>query len=127
MTTLRTTVIILMALVCAGCNRNDSRMLPRQLEGTWTTDDPRYQDRFMDLSQAFVIIGTSRYDAPSVQLIDKVEVEARGSDTVLTVYSTDHSQSAHYQMAIQFSPANGGEIRFKNQTQVWRRREDTTN
>lgn len=126
MTAFRMTVIILTLLVCAGCSHNNSRMLPREFEGVWTTNDPRYQDRFLELSPAFVIIVTGRYDTPSVQWIDKVETQPQGSDTALTVYSTDLSEGSHYEMALQFSPANGGEIRFKNQTQVWRRRGDTT-
>lgn len=119
----RITVVTLMLLACVGCSRNNSRMLPRELEGVWTTDDPRYGDRLLELSQAFVII-VAGHDTPSVQMIDKVETQPKGTDTALTIYSTDYPEETHYEMALQFSPANGGEMRFKNQTQVWRRRSD---
>jgi len=124
MTTLRMTVIILMLLVCVGCSHHYTP-LPPEVKGVWTTDDPRYRDRFLELSQAFVIVVTGPHDTPSVQLVDKVEIEPMGLDEALTIYSTDYSDGAHYQMALQFSPANGGEIRFKNQGQVWKRRGDT--
>lgn len=115
---------VLTFLVCAGCDYTNSKLLPKELEGVWTTDDARYRDRFLELSQAFVIVVTGPEDRPSVQLVDKVETQTTGTDTALTVYSTDYSQGLHHQMALTFSPANGGEIRFKNQTQVWRRRGD---
>lgn len=126
MTTLRMTVILLTVLVCAGCNHNDSCMLPRQLEGVWTSDDSRYRDRFLELSQVFVIVVTGPRDTPVVSFVDKVESRPMGKDTAFTVYSTDHSQGAHYKLTLQFRPDNGGEIRFKNQPQVWTRRGEAT-
>jgi hypothetical protein len=96
-------------------------LLPRQLTGVWTADDPRYKDRALELSQAFVIVITGRHDAPSVQMVDRVETEPKGEDTVYTIYSTDYQQGTHNTMTVQFRPSNGGEIRFRNQAEVWKR------
>lgn len=105
-----------------GCARHVHQgLLPKELAGAWTSDDPRYKERVMELSRAFVIIITGRHDPASVQMIDGVETESKGSETLFTVYSTDYSQGTHFQMKIQYSPANGGEIRFNNHGTVWTR------
>jgi hypothetical protein len=124
MTVLRVAGVALALLLCVGCKSNTAITLPRALEGVWTTDDPRFQERYLELSSSFVIIVTGHDDPVSVQFVDKVESEPMGDGSSLTVYSTDYLQDAHYQMHIRFSPANGGEIRFQNQGQVWRRQTD---
>ena len=116
---------VLSIFCCVGCNSTASLTLPRELEGVWTTDDPRFQGRFMELSPSFVIIVTGHDDPASVQFVDKVESVAPGDLSSLTVYSTDYSEGAHYQMKLQYSPANGGEIHFQNQSLVWKRGGDT--
>jgi len=100
-------------------------LLPSDVVGAWTTNDPRYGDRVMELSRAFVIIITGRHEPASVQMIDRVESESNGADTRYTIYSTDYSQGTHFEMKIEFRPANGGEIRFRNQPAVWTRHVET--
>lgn len=119
--------ILFVLLASIGCSDHMRQyLLPRDVVGAWTTDDPRYQERVMELSRAFVIIITGRHDPASVQMIDRVESEVKGSDTLYTIYSTDYSQGTHYEMKIQFNPANGGEIRFRNQGTVWKRHVEAT-
>jgi|GEM_PF-1125941 hypothetical protein len=118
----REIAIALALLGLFGCSQHAQQgLLPKDVVGAWTTNDPRYKDRLMELSRAFVIIVTDRHDPASVQMIDGVETEPTGSDTLYTIYSTDYSQGTHYQMKLQYSSANGGEIRFRNQPAVWKR------
>ena len=119
------TLLLALLLATFACDKNTFRQLPPQLNGTWTTDDPRYHDRFFELSPAFVIVVTGPGDQPSVQSVDKVKTDLSDSDTTFTVDSFDRSQKTAYQMVFRFSQANGGEIRFRNQKAVWRRRADT--
>jgi len=123
---LRIPGVLLTLLLCVGCNSTSLLSLPREMEGVWTTDDPRFQGRFMELSPSFVIIVTGPDDPVSVQFIDKVETQAPGDLSSLTVYSTDYSEGVRHQMRLQFSSANGGELRFQNQGLVWRRGSNTT-
>lgn len=118
---LRIVVVLLGVSVLAGCDRNVRNMLPRDVEGSWTTDDPRYRDRFFELSPTFLIIVTGREAPASVQWIDKVKIQPMDSETSYIVYSTDYGDDSQNQMVLVFRPANGGEIRFKNQAEVWRR------
>jgi hypothetical protein len=119
--------VLLTLTLCVGCNSKVLLTLPREMEGVWTTDDPRFQGRFMELSPSFVIIVTGHDDPASVQFVDKVETSSPGDFSSLTIYSTDYSEGAHYQMKLQFSPANGGELRFQNQGLLWKRGQDMAN
>lgn len=85
--------ILLTLALTVGCGSNVLPNLPREMEGVWTTDDPRFSGRFMELSPSFVIIVTGHDDAASVQFIDKVETQAPGDFSSLTVYSTDYSEA----------------------------------
>ncbi len=114
-------ISLLLLLACMACSRENPKILPDKLNGFWTTDDPRYQDRFLEFARVYVFIGVSRRQAPSVQVIDKIEAVQAGKETSYTIYSTD-LQGIAYQMSLQFDPANGGEIQFKNQRGiVWKR------
>lgn len=127
LTLLRVLGLLLPLSFSVGCNSRVLMTLPREMEGVWTTDDPRFQGRFMELSPSFVIIVTGHEDPATVQFVDKVETQTPGDLSSLTVYSTDYSEGAHYQMRLQFSPANGGELRFQNQGLVWKRGRQTAN
>ncbi len=117
-------ILLVTSLGCA--HYAHQGLLPRDVVGAWTTDDPRYSERAMELSRAFVIIVTGRHDPATVQMIDRVESEPKGSGTLFTIYSTDYSDGNHFEMKLEFNPANGGEIRFKNQSAVWKRRVETS-
>jgi hypothetical protein len=110
----------LMLLALTGCNRENKRVLPSQLDGFWTTDAPRYQDCFLELSGPYVIVGTGLRDFGDVQIVDNFERTEFGKQTAYTIYSSD-LHGNHYQLAVRFDPANGGEIRIRNQPNVWRR------
>lgn len=108
-------------LVLLGCNRPNPRILPVEVSGHWTTDATGYQGRFLELSQAFVIIGAGERGNPVVQMIDNVEPAAAGDETTYTIDSTS-VEGVHDQITIQFSPRNGGELRVKERPDVvWRR------
>ena len=120
---LRALVIAVALLSCTGCSRNRQNMLPHQVAGFWVTDAPLYEGRFLELSEAFVIVGADPDNFPSVQRIDKVMTDPMQKDLALTIFSTD-LDGAHYKLALQFSQANGGEIRFPHQREVWKRYSD---
>jgi hypothetical protein len=116
---------ILLLFTCLGCNRENPRLLPRQLVGFWTTDEARYEGRFLELYTAFVIIGTGTGQAPQVQMVDNVKVEPLGDETAYTISSTD-LDGVHCEMALRYNPARGGEIHFTNSSATWRRHSPET-
>jgi hypothetical protein len=114
-------ISLLLLLACLACSRENPKILPDKLVGFWTTDEPRYQDRFLEFDKVYVFIGVGRLQVPNVQVVDKVDAAQAGKETTYTIYSTD-LQGAEYQMTFQFNPVNGGEIQLKNQRGiVWKR------
>jgi len=120
----RLLAVILLLPFWTGCNRENPRLLPREMAGVWTTHEPRYQGRFLELSPSYVMIGTGPTEIPKVQVIDTVKREKAGEETAYTINSTDLN-GEHYEMTLLFNPAHGGELHFKNQANVvWRRYPD---
>jgi len=117
LTWLRLLSAVLSVSFCVGCNSGPSLTLPREMEGVWTTYDPRFQGRFMELSPSFVIIVTGHDDPASVQFVDKVESATPGDLSSLTVYSTDYSEGAHYQMNCSSLPRMGA--RYVSKIRAW--------
>jgi hypothetical protein len=66
------------------------------------------RDRFLELSSTFAIRVTGRSHRASV------EIEFVGEATAFTVYSTGCLEGIHREMALQFTAANAGELRFKD-------------
>jgi hypothetical protein len=119
----RVLAIVVALLSGTACNKNRQSMLPHQVAGFWVTDAPAYEGRFLELSEAFVIVGSDPDNFPSVQRIDKVMTDPMQQDLALTIFSSD-LDGGHYKLALQFSQANGGEIRFPHQREVWKRYSD---
>lgn len=107
-----------------GCSGNKQNLLPSQLAGFWTTNAPKYHGRFLELNRAFVIIGSGPDNPPSVQIVDSVTIHPEQQDLSLTIYSSD-VETGQNELTLQFSPANGGEIRFPHQSEVWTRYVET--
>ena len=115
--------ILLLALMATlGCHHASVNLLPKDLVGYWTTDEPLYADRFVELYRAYVIIGTGSKDVPQVQAVDSVEAKQEGDGTVYTISSSDLS-GATYKMTLLYKPIGGGELRFRHmENMVWKRR-----
>jgi hypothetical protein len=112
---------LLLAIACMASGCNNSRILPNTLVGFWTTENPRYPDRFIELDNVYLFIGLGPRQVPKLQVVDKFKAVQAGNETTYTIYSKD-MQGVGDQMTFKFSPANGGEIVFNNQRGVvWRR------
>jgi hypothetical protein len=109
--------LALLLFVGLGCSRPNPRILPQELAGHWTTDSTNYRGRFLELSQTYVIIGAGEKGNPDVQTIDRVDSVPMDYGTLYTIHSTTHD-GLPSQIALQFSPREGGEIRIKNQVGV---------
>jgi hypothetical protein len=115
----------LLLFTATGCNRNATNLLPSQLVGFWTTDEPRYQGRFLELYRAYVIIGTGPGDVPKVQAVDSVEASQDGDHMVYKIASTDMS-GVQYRMTLLYRPAGDGEILFRHEENIlWKRHRES--
>jgi hypothetical protein len=119
--TLIAIVVFTAIALCSSCNRGGANTLPRELEGAWVTDDPQYTDRLIKFwSSEYVILTGAQGQANPVQSVDKVERQQYGNGFTLTIYSKNRAGDSN-QMGLTYTPANGGEVRFRNQKQVWKR------
>jgi hypothetical protein len=119
-----TLAVLLLLLTTVGCQRKGAYLLPNDLVGFWTADDPLYQGRFLELYRAYVIIGTGSAQIPTVQAVNSVLADPEGDHIVYHVLSTDLA-GVQYKMTLLYTPAGGGEIRFKHMENItWKRRSE---
>lgn len=114
--------VLLLLFTAVGCQKKGAYLLPNDLVGFWTADDPLYQGRFLELYRAYVIIGTGSAQIPTVQAVNSVQADPEGDHVVYHVLSTDLA-GVQYKMTLLYTPAHGGEIRFKHMENItWKRR-----
>jgi hypothetical protein len=112
--------VILMAL-CGACKSGGGEAaLPSEVQGAWVTDDPQYAERLLKFWPSEYVILTGVESQANVQTIDRFERQQSGNGFTLTIYSSNRTGN-HEQMGIIYSPANGGELRLRNQKPVWHR------
>ena len=117
-------VVFLLLLATAACNRNATHLLPKELVGFWTADEPRYKGRFLELYRAYVILGTGPGEVPQVQIVDSVEATPDGDHVVYKIGSTDLN-GIQYNLTLLYRPTGEGTILFKHQESVlWKRHKE---
>lgn len=111
--------VLLFALT--GCSKPPVTTLPAQILGEWQTDDARYRGRGMKLDSNRVIFGLGGAAPDKAELIQDVKMTPpdNPTDFQIRMRTADGVQDS---IALQFTPANGGELRIKSQAKiVWRR------
>jgi hypothetical protein len=117
-------LVLLLPIVCGGCDWNRSRFIPENLFGVWRTDDPRYRGRSIQLGKDNVVIGTGD-DKPSIELVESVRIRPAGEDTTYSIHCRTTDGTQHL-LTLSFNPNGDGEIRLSHpQNIVWKRRPDT--
>ena len=107
----------------AACRETRNRNVPEELLGIWTTNDPRYEDRYFELTtEATMIVGTGEGNSDTyiITNIESVTVSA------LTDYTLSYFKNAgnEYKFRFRYDPFDNGIIRFVNQKALkWRRKE----
>src|SRR4051812_11387839 len=112
-------LLVLCLAGVVGCNR-DRAMLPDELVGTWTTEEPVYQGRSLKLEKEFILVGFGQDVTPAVQRITKVETLHTPTGETATVYSAD--KEGPHELTIYFDPTDGGTVVLKNVRGRWHRR-----
>ena len=117
-------LLLLLPIVCSGCDWNRSRFIPNDLVGVWRTEDPRYRDRSLELGKANAVIGTGA-DKPSIESVESVKIQSAGEETTYSIDCRSGDGTRHL-LTLRFTPNAGGEIRLSHpQNVVWKRRPDT--
>ncbi len=96
--------------------------VPDEIIGKWETSDPNYEACFFELKKEEIIFKTAEGDI-NVYAISKIkrEKESLPEKVSYSIYYADR-EGLEYMFPLYYSPADNGEIRFKNQQQiVWTR------
>jgi hypothetical protein len=112
--------LLLAAVVLApGCGE-DSIELPAEFSGYYDTSDPRYIDRYFELSPDEVRLGLGDGETMT-HTIRSIQRQEQDGKTFYTVaYSTGEGPDQ-----LTFTQRDGGALVMKNQpTVVWERREE---
>jgi hypothetical protein len=106
-------IVLLVALV--GCGRERTKTVPDELVGVWRTTEPKYAGRFLGLTKTTISFGTGGDDFYTRTVV-AVEKSREDGHTSYTVYYAD--AEGEYKFAFYYEPADGGVIRYKNQTGI---------
>jgi hypothetical protein len=113
--------LTMLLLMLAGCSEPPATILPAQVLGEWQTDDARYRGRGMKLDSNRVIFGLGGVAADKAELVESVKMTPKDNPTDLLIQlrTADGTPDS---LALQYTAANGGELRIKSQAKiVWRR------
>ena len=102
----------------------EDEVFPDSLIGRWTTSEPRYKDRFFELSKVTFSYGLGE-DKIDVHFISSIEKSIQDNNTLYTI-NYHNIDGLEYTRSFYYYPANGGVIKFKNQKNVeWTKNKDT--
>jgi hypothetical protein len=77
------TVFILLAFMLSSRQSYDSKTVPDFLIGEWTSENPEYSDRYIELSPKSVTFGTGGTSFVKYQVLGIVQEEIDGVDTIV--------------------------------------------
>lgn len=106
-----------------GACQAQSGALPDTLLGTWTTEAPKYQDRFFELTPDHLTFGTGggTSSRDPITHIEQTKEDGRA------VYHIQHqsTEGQTYTFSFYYEPQDGGTITLQNQAQIqWNRERD---
>jgi hypothetical protein len=97
--------------------------LSESLIGRWTTSEPRYKDRFFELSKETITYGLGE-DKTDVHVISSIEISVQDNKTLYTI-NYHNLDGLEFTRSFYYFPSNGGVITFKNQEDVkWIKKKD---
>ena len=99
-------------------------VFPDRMIGRWTTSEPRYTDRFFEISQTTFTYGIGG-DKKDVCIISSIEKSVQGNTTLYTI-KYRNVDGIKYIRSFYYFPGNGGVIKFKNQKDIkWTKNKNT--
>ena len=106
---------VALALVAAlGCARE---AVPTELIGRWTSDDPRYADRALEIGLEQLAFGVG----PGMRMTYSVQGVEREADPTGTLYRLFYSGSDESEQALVLRLPSPGRLRIDNHNELWTR------
>jgi hypothetical protein len=97
--------------------------IPENLIGKWITSEPRYHDRFLEITKETLVygLGGGKEDVYPISSITKDLKD----DSILFTINFESKDGHKFTRSFSYAPCNGGEIRLKHEENVaWHKLED---
>jgi hypothetical protein len=112
--------LCLLALKTLSCPLFFQKTIPDALRGTWSTTDPKMQDRTLQLTDRLVIFGLG-HGRQQIGTVTRLQIQnGEGGSAEYTIYYCDDDRQ-ELMLAFFYWPASGGTLQLKNRTEVWHR------
>lgn len=113
--------IVIVILILIGASIFVSRTgkhcdIPEDLTGRWTTTEPRYEDRFFEITKETLVYGLGG-DKQDVYFISNLERKLVGNQLLYSI-GFKNKDGFKFTRSFYYESGNGGIIRFKNQKHV---------
>ena len=116
-TTLMNRAVLVIAVVLAaaslGCRSERTTTVPNELVGVWKTSEPRYADRFLELTTTSIVFGAGEGAADIRPISGVQKVREQGGLLYTVLYANAEGREATF--SFYYDPAPPGTIRLKNQ------------
>jgi hypothetical protein len=106
---------VALALVATlGCVRE---AVPTELIGRWTSDDPRYADRALEIAADQLTFGVG----PGMRMSYRVQGVEREADPIGTLYRVFYDGDGEPEQALVLRLPSPGRLRIDNHSELWTR------
>ena len=108
--------VILVAVLIFVFFPKKTKDIPENLIGKWTTSEPRYEDRFFEITKETLVYGLGG-DKQDVYFISNLETRLEGNKLLYTLSCKD-TNGLKFTRSFYYESLNGGVIKFKNQKNI---------
>ena len=113
--------IVIVALILIGASifvlyPGKNTDIPLNLIGRWTTSEPRYQDRFFEITKETLTYGLGG-DKIDVYLISSMKESLEGNNRLYTI-NYKNTDGLKFTQSFYYHPENGGSIQLKHQEHI---------
>jgi hypothetical protein len=108
-------LIVLLLLVLAACVNNE--VVPPFLFGTWKTAAPKYEGRYLRISEHTLVIGVgdSREESYAIDKIKSKKI-AEGAEYTLSYKDAEGTEET---LTFTYRPVSGGILQLRNSLDIW--------
>jgi hypothetical protein len=107
--------ILIGASIFVSCTEKKTDV-PELLIGKWTTSEPRYHDRFIEITKETLVYGLGG-DKEDVYPISGITKDLKG-DNILYTISFESKDGHKFTRSFYYAPCDGGRISLKHEENV---------
>lgn len=110
--------LLLVAAVLVACGPKQENGVPTDLCGRWTTSEPKYHDRYLEIRSDRLIWGVGEFELDNHRI---EKIESRPEADKQTHYWLHYTEDEGYPNALEIVLHRGSRLvmRFPNRPEVW--------